>query len=339
MDMYKIVERKIGRAGNRQQIAKKQEVWNKKYGEGNWLTGYEIDGQFRTREFVIREIYDESYFIFLDANPEVVKELVNSGGVYNPHAILSNSFDIQAATVERYMQSRGLSFEGEGLLPIGSYQPKYNKEPVLKKALELGLVVQDDKIVYPKIAYTLNPFNVPCLLNSEESIEVFWQSDIKCLAVRCELKTLIGDVFKLAEPNTVVCVTTNGVLTKEKKAVMGKGIAKVARDNFLDIDVKLSTYLQKYGNRCFNLGGYSYKGKPLTIVSFPTKHSWDNDGDLPLIKKSVSELIQMANKYNWSKIYLPFPGGGAGNLTWDEVSPLLVDLDDRFTIVSLFPFK
>lgn len=181
---YKIVERNIGRAGNRQQMLRKQEEWNRKYGKDKWLTGYEINGEFKTREEVIEEIYDHSYFVFLDSHPEVVEELKNAAGVYNPHALLSNSVDIQAATVERYMKARNLSFEGEGLLPIGSYQPRYKKEVVFPKAEELGLTIRNDKIVYPKIAYTLNPFNVPCVIKPEMSIEDFWQSDIKCLAVK-----------------------------------------------------------------------------------------------------------------------------------------------------------
>lgn len=333
--MYKIVERNIGRAGNRKQMAEKQAVWNCKYGEGNWLTGYEVNGQFKTREAVIEEIYDQSYFVFLDEHPEVVELLKNASGVYNPHALLSNSVDIQAATVERYMEARNLSFAGEGRLPIGSYQPKYKKEPLLKRAQEeLGLEVRDGKIIYPKIAYTLNPFSIPCLVKPEMSIEDYWQSDIKCLAVISNFTTQAGNVFELAEPGSVLCITTNGVLTKEKKAVMGKGIAKVARDSFEGIDVKLASCLQRFGNRCFKLGDFSYKGKPLTIVSFPTKYNWQDDSDLDLIQKSASEIHAMANKFGWTKIYLPFPGGGAGNLSWSEVSPRLSVLDERFTVVS-----
>lgn len=333
--MYKIVERNIGRAGNRKQMAEKQAVWNRKYGEGNWLTGYEVNGQFKTREAVIEEIYDPSYFVFLDNHPEIVELLKNAAGVYNPHALLSNSVDIQAATVERYMAARNLSFAGEGRLPIGSYQPKYKKEPLLKRAQEeFGLEVRDGKIIYPKIAYTLNPFSIPCIVKPDMSIEDFWQSDIKCLATPSTFSVQTGDVFQMAEPGSVLCITTNGVLTKEKKAVMGRGIAKTARDSFPNIDVKLSEYLQEFGNRCFKLGDYFYNGKPLTVVSFPTKHNWKDDSDLDLIRKSATELCSMADKFGWTNIYLPFPGGGAGNLSWCDVAPCLNMLDDRFTIVS-----
>jgi hypothetical protein len=181
---YKIVERNIGRAGNKRQMLQKQEEWDRRYGENNWRTGYEINGQFRTRQEVIRDVYDQSYYVFLDKHPELVKELEESGGVFNPHAILSNSVDIQAATVIRYMVERDITFKGERAVPIGSYQPKYNKEKVFEKAVRLGLEIRDEKIVYPKIAYTLNPFNVPCILDAEVSVEAFWQSDIKCLAVK-----------------------------------------------------------------------------------------------------------------------------------------------------------
>jgi hypothetical protein len=42
---WKVVERKIGKAGDDKQRRKRQTEWNIKYGE-NWMIGYEIDGQF-----------------------------------------------------------------------------------------------------------------------------------------------------------------------------------------------------------------------------------------------------------------------------------------------------
>jgi len=183
---YKIVERNIGRAGNKRQMLAKQEEWDNRYGKGNWKTGYEIDGRFFTRDEAIRDIYDNSYILFLEGRPDLVKQLEESGGVFNPHAILSNSVDIQAASVERYMAMIGLTFQGTRKLPIGSYQPqsKYTKRDRLQQARELGLEIYDDRIQYPEIAYTLSPFKVPCSLNPSISIEAFWQSDIKCLAVK-----------------------------------------------------------------------------------------------------------------------------------------------------------
>ena len=47
---WKIVERKIGKAGGHKQRAQRQLEWDQKYGEGNWETGYLIDGEFVSQE-------------------------------------------------------------------------------------------------------------------------------------------------------------------------------------------------------------------------------------------------------------------------------------------------
>lgn len=335
---YEIVEQNIGRAGNFQQAQQKQQKWNNKYGEGNWITGYSINGKFFTREDAIKEIYDPSYFSFLDENPIIVKQLQNASGVFNPHALFSKSVDIQAETIERYMKSRGLSFQGISPLPIGSYQPKKNLETIFLLAEEKGLKVVNNKIQYPQIAYTLSPFKVPCCINPSISIEQFWQSEAKCLAVKKSLDTLVGDVFELAPSGSVICITTNGIVKKDGVAVMGRGIAQAARDKFSGVDVLLGNYLQKYGNRAFNLGSnYKYKGKTFTLASFPTKHNWREPSDLKLINSSCQQIQQMANKFNWDKVYLPIPGGTNGGLTWSQVKPIVSQLDQRFIIVSLNP--
>lgn len=335
--MYTIVERNIGRAGTKEQAKQKQILWNQKYGEGAWLTGYEVNGKFMTREDAIVEVYNKAYFAFLDQNPKYVTQLVNSAGVFNPHALFTNSVDIQASTIQEYMNSKGLTFQGQGYIPIGTWQPKHNKDIIFKRATEMGLKIVGDKISYPPISYALSPFNITCLHNPKLSVEGFWQSGSKCLAVKQSFNTKIGDIFEMAEDNAVVCITTNGILTKEKRAVMGKGIAEKATTLFKDIDLKLANYLQQYGNRCFRLGTYPYKGKNLIVVSFPTKEHWKYNAIPSLIEESTKQLLEMADKFGWTRIYLPFPGGGAGKLTWKQVKPLLKALDHRFTIVSLNP--
>ncbi len=46
---WKIVERKIGQAGNLKQRQKRQKIWDEKYDE-NWMIGYKIDGKFISQE-------------------------------------------------------------------------------------------------------------------------------------------------------------------------------------------------------------------------------------------------------------------------------------------------
>lgn len=333
--MYKIVERNIGRAGRKDQMLRQQEEWNQKYGTNQWLTGYEVNGQFMTREVAIREVYAPAYFYFLDNNPQYVKQLQNSGGVFNPHAYFSNSVDIQSQIVNEYMQYRGLTYNGTNIIAVGTWQPKRDKEPVFQKMQELGYSIQNDKIQYPSISYDLSPYKIMCLHNSELSVEDFWQSEAKCLAViDSGFTTMVGDIFNLAPENAIICVTTNGIVKHTGEAVIGAGVARLFRDRFKGIDTRLGQFIKKYGNRCFNMGRYSYNNKSFIICTFPTKHDYSDDSDLDLIQKSAEEIVEMANKFNWNEIYLPFPGGGKGNLSWSEVSSRLTCLDSRFIVIS-----
>ena len=46
---WRVVERKIGRAGGLQQRNARQREWDRRYGEGNWEVGYVLDGEYVTQ--------------------------------------------------------------------------------------------------------------------------------------------------------------------------------------------------------------------------------------------------------------------------------------------------
>lgn len=325
-------------------MLKQQAIWDAKYGADTWVTGYEINGVFLPREEALKEIYFRSYYAFLDAHPEMVRSLSSYSGVYNPHALLSDSTDIQAFCVESYMSDRGWSFGGQSLLPIGAYQPKKMTNRLKSKIESLGLSFNaKGKVVYPSLSYELSPFKVPCVLNSEMSIETFWQSDHKCLALPVSSYIpMVGDMFEVAPDGAVLCVTTNGIRNKNGDAVMGKGIAKVASTTLLPVNQetliqeKLGHYLSRYGNRTFRLGLYRHvtSGKTFTLVSFPTKHHWRDPSDLALIEKSCEELLEMCSKFGWNEIYLPVPGSENGQLKWDSIRSVVSVLDSRFRLIT-----
>lgn len=148
-------------------------------------------------------------------------------------------------------------------------------------------------------------------------------------------QTWVGNPYNIAEDYDVICITTNGETRANGRAVMGRGNAKFARDNFENIDAKLGNYLKCYGNRCFNLGVYRYKNKEFTIASFPTKRYWRYKSDPNLIEKSAIQIVEMANKFDWKRTYVPITGCGNGGLKWSQVKGLLQVLDDRFVIYSL----
>ncbi len=52
-----IVKRKLGRAGGKGEREKRQEQWNKKYGEGLWAIGYVVNDTFMMQEECLDMVY------------------------------------------------------------------------------------------------------------------------------------------------------------------------------------------------------------------------------------------------------------------------------------------
>src|SRR5262245_34689253 len=58
---WKVMERRIGRAGPLKRRTARQREWDAKYGEGCWEVGYILDGKFVTQEEALETIYYRSY--------------------------------------------------------------------------------------------------------------------------------------------------------------------------------------------------------------------------------------------------------------------------------------
>ena len=141
-----------------------------------------------------------------------------------------------------------------------------------------------------------------------------------------------GDLWDFLKVGAVICITTNGVV-KHGRNIMGRGVAKDARDQYPDLDLQIGTLITTYGNRCFRV---AMDDNQWTLVTFPTKHHWLDPADPKLIVTSAYQLVEMADKFGWAEVILPQPGTGNGGLKWENVEPLLIDiLDNRFTVVSL----
>jgi hypothetical protein len=144
------------------------------------------------------------------------------------------------------------------------------------------------------------------------------------------------DIFKIASgTNEAICITTNGMIKNNGNAVMGKGIALTA-DNYFHISKKLGEYLNKYGNRAFDMGFYSaFSQEPHHVLTFPTKHDWRYNSDINLIKTSAEQIVRICDARNITKCYLPPVGCANGHLDYEKtVKPVLSNiLDDRFIVI------
>jgi len=135
-----------------------------------------------------------------------------------------------------------------------------------------------------------------------------------------------GDIWKYLG-RAVVAITTNGSLTRDGRAVLGRGVARQALEHLPDLPQRLGVLIAAGGNHVHDLG----EG----VVSFPVEESAWSLPDLRLIARSARELRHLADLRDWERIVVPRPGCGGGGLRWPEVGPLLMEqFDERFLVIS-----
>ena len=168
--------------------------------------------------------------------------------------------------------------------------------------------------------------------------------------------TIKGDIFEY--PCDGFCVTTNGFVKPNGKAVMGRGVAASARDRITGIDRELGRLVIENGARVEVVT--TWRGRD--IVAFPVKTDWQycaadksnvvphqkawfKPGDmvpgyatvanLCIVERSAIQLMSLVNQMGWKTVALTKPGCHNGQLNWDDVKPILEKyFDDRFHVVD-----
>ena len=136
----------------------------------------------------------------------------------------------------------------------------------------------------------------------------------------------VGDIWAFAGCG-IIAITTNGSLTRDGRAIFGRGVARQAAERFTCLAEKTGTLLAQQGNHVLDLGN--------GLVTFPVEETPWSLPDLRIIRRSAAELRHLADLTGWKLIVVPRPGCGGGGLAWHEVRPLLLPLfDERFLIVS-----
>lgn len=156
---WKIVERKIGRAGGIKRRAAKQREWDRKYGD--WVIGYVVDGEFVTQDDALETIYYQSYAEHFRSKPDDLLELIDLAKVLrNPHADATTGVDLQVPAIMDYLKRHDLKLAGDNVVDIGTYDGKCSHT----------------------ISVRLSPLTIKCCIKTKMTLESFWQ-DKKCLAV------------------------------------------------------------------------------------------------------------------------------------------------------------
>jgi len=145
------------------------------------------------------------------------------------------------------------------------------------------------------------------------------------------------------KPDSIVCITTNGVVDSSGHLVMGRGNAAEAKQRWPRISSILGNHVKRNGNiprfMQYSESGWPSHGHGCNICSFPTKNHWRDRASILLIQKSAELLLLLMEDnrgYNW---ILPRPGCGNGGLKWETVKPVIEFLPDNVWVISAPPVK
>jgi hypothetical protein len=114
---------------------------------------------------------------------------------------------------------------------------------------------------------------------------------------------------------------------------MGMGLAYQCNRLIKGMSVALGKLINQHGNHVFLFDRQK-------IITFPTKAHWRGDADLELIKESCIKLRTLMELQTHLKVVMPKVGCGNGNLTWEQVAPVVQEIlgekfpQDRFMIVD-----
>jgi hypothetical protein len=161
---WRVVERKIGRAGGERQRNSRQREWDREYGADAWAVGYVIDGEFVLQDDALESVYYRSYEAHFRDHPDDLAELVALAKVLrNPHAEATTGVDLQVPAIMRYLEQNGLVLRGTEVVDVGTWQGERS---------------------HP-ISVRLSPLHIRCVLDEKMTLEEWWQAK-KCLAVWAE---------------------------------------------------------------------------------------------------------------------------------------------------------
>jgi len=158
---WKVVSRRIGRAGGVRRRLAQQREWDRVHGDGCWAIGYVVEGEFVLQEDALESVYRASYEAHFEAHPSDLQELVTlAKGLRNPHALATTGVDLQVPAIMACLRARGLSLTGAELVDVGTWRGERSHS----------------------ISERLSPLQIKCCLDPRLTLEGFWQQK-KCLAV------------------------------------------------------------------------------------------------------------------------------------------------------------
>lgn len=138
-----------------------------------------------------------------------------------------------------------------------------------------------------------------------------------------------GDMWSVFGKTTIFMITTNPIMKKDGSIVMGRGIAKQAKEKFPSIPFDFGEQRRKMFLNTYNVG-YIGTYEDQDVWYFMVKDHWANKARLDIISNACAEIktwVSFSEK--GERIDLNFPGIGNGGLTREEVLPIIETLPNN----------
>ncbi|MAU00704.1 MAG: hypothetical protein KC449_22540 [Anaerolineales bacterium] len=147
-----------------------------------------------------------------------------------------------------------------------------------------------------------------------------------------------GDMWTTFAAADLFLITTNSAIRKDGVLIMGRGIARQARERFPGLAEALGQHIL---NTCGELGEYSLLISPrwptAKLGAFQVKRHYNQTACLELIRRSTAALRAWCIEYPDASVHLNFPGVGYGRLRREDVLPIIALLPDQVTIWEYLP--
>ena len=143
----------------------------------------------------------------------------------------------------------------------------------------------------------------------------------------------LGNMWTAYTAADLFLVSTNSTIRQDGALVMGRGIARQAKERFPGLDVALGRRIQV---RCGNQGIYGLLVSPrwptAKLGAFQVKRHYSQPTSLELIRRSTAALCAWCADHPGACVHLNFPGIGNGRLRREDVLPIIAQLPNQVAI-------
>lgn len=151
------------------------------------------------------------------------------------------------------------------------------------------------------------------------------------------MKEITGNFWSKYEGYDAIVVTTNCVVGKDDKLIMGAGMAKQFADHFPNLPKQLGKLVLQNGRQIELLESKTWQVLPgkCRILALPTKNHFKDNSVMEEVKQLCKEMEEIVTRNNIKSVLTSRPGCGLGGLNWAQLKPYLKEIwDDRFTVIS-----